>query len=160
MNADGRAANMAESPPGLFEQHQQYLRDRAVDADVGAERGYRTVSDKAELKRRGFSPAQQELTPALLIPVWSVRGEVESFQIRPDCPRSNPKGKPRKFETRARDRLVLDVHPRLARRNGKPPLIADPSIPLVITEGPVKADSGLSIGLCVIALTGGLPWEK
>jgi hypothetical protein len=49
--------------------------------------------------------------------------------------------------------LVLDVPP-IAR-----PWLRDPGRPLFITEGARKADAGVSIGLCCIALLGVWGWR-
>jgi hypothetical protein len=54
---------------------RQLTEESGIDADVILERGYRTVKSKAELARLGFSRVQQ-LTPALLIPMYSPMGEV------------------------------------------------------------------------------------
>ena len=62
-----------------------------------AERGYKTVTTKAALKDLGFS-ANQQLVPALLIPISNVHGEVAGYQSRPDKPRVRD-GKPVKYET-------------------------------------------------------------
>ncbi len=143
------------SEPGLTPQHREYLRDRAVADEVASERGYLSAICKADLQKLGFGRAQQ-LVPALVIPIWSVGGEVESYQLRPDTPRLNEKGKPSKYELKGGTRMLLDVHPRLTRRrqNGRVPLIADPGVPLFITEGIPKADAAVSIGLSCIALLG------
>ncbi len=139
----------------LLDQHRQLLSDRAVADDVARERGYQSASKKAELKRLGFGPAQQ-LVAALVIPIWSVRRAIESYQIRPDSPRLDKKGKARKYEMRAGGNMLLDVHPRLSRPRdgGKVALIADPMVPLFITEGIPKGDAAVSIGLCCVALLG------
>jgi hypothetical protein len=89
-----------------------------------------------------------------------VRGAVESHQLRPDNPRLNEKGKPRKYEMKAGSRMLLDVHPRLTRRDGgNITQIGDPTIPLFITEGIPKADAAISIGLCCLALLGVWNWR-
>ncbi len=144
---------MSASRIVVLEQHWQFLRARAVADEVARERGYRSASKKSELERLGFGRSQQ-LVPALVIPIWSVRGAVESYQLRPDKPRLNEKGKPRKYEMKAGSRMLLDVHPRLSRRREACKLapIGDPAIPLFITEGIPKADSAISIGLCCIGL--------
>jgi hypothetical protein len=81
---------------------------------------------------------------------------MESYQLRPDEPRLNDQGKPRKYEMKAGSRMLLDAHPRLtrSREGGKVSLIADPSVPLFITEGIPKGDAAVTIGLCCIALLG------
>ena len=141
----------------LLEQHWNFLGARAVAADVATERRYVSAARKSELERLGFGRTQQ-LVPALVIPVWSVRGQVEAYQLRPDKPRLNDvlQGKPRKYEMKAGSRMLLDVHPRLRRQRAaaKTTLIEDPTIPLFITEGIPKADAATSIGLCCIALLG------
>jgi hypothetical protein len=151
MNCDG---------PTLQEQHRKFLRDRAVADDVAAGRGYRSAIKKSELERLGFSRTQQ-LIPALVIPIWSVRGAVESYQIRPDQPRLHKKGKPSKYEMKSGSRMFPDVHPHLTRlrEGGKIPLIADPALPLLITEGIPKADAAICVGLCCIALLGVWNWR-
>jgi len=143
----------------LAENHAQFLRKRAVADDVAAARGYRTARKKAELAALGFGRTQQ-LAPALVIPVWGVHGKLEGYILRPDSPRLNERGKPRKYEFKAGARMVLDVHPFLAcSPDGAPALIADPRAPLFITEGPAKADSALSAGLCCAALIGVWNWR-
>lgn len=139
----------------LLEQHWKFLRERAVADEAARERGYQSARRKSDLERLGFGRAQQ-LTPTLVIPVWSVRGAVESYQLRPDTPRLNEKGKARKYEMKADSRMLLDAHPRLTRlrEGGKVALIADPSVPLFITEGIPKGDAAVTVGLCCIALLG------
>src|SRR5689334_3412428 len=68
--------------------HQEFLRARAVADDVAAERGYLSANQKSVLRQLGFGQAQQ-LVPALVIPIHSVRGEVGSYVLRPDAPRLN-----------------------------------------------------------------------
>ena len=87
---------------------------------MAAERDYHSASTKADLARLGFGRAQQ-LAPALVIPICSVRSATESYQLHPDTPRLNKKGHPRKYEMKAGTRMLVDVHPRLTRRNGKAP---------------------------------------
>ncbi len=114
-------------------------------------RGYRTVSSKAELQRLGFSERQCR-APTLLIPVWGVGGEIVAYQSRPDEPRVSD-GKAIKYETPRGTRMVLDVHPLV--RN----FLADPSVPLFITEGIKKGDSLAARGLCAVALLGVWNWR-
>ena len=122
-------------------------QESGIHPDLVTARGYRTVSDKAELKRLGFSPKQQNV-PALLIPIYSPTGEVKLYQSRPDTPRLNDKGKPVKYETPAGSHMSLDVHP-LAKGRA-----ADPKTPLWITEGVKKGDALVTHGLCAVALIG------
>jgi hypothetical protein len=116
--------------------HWKFLCDRAVAEEIAAERGYRSALKKSELERLGFGRSQQ-IVPALVIPIHSVRGSIESYQLRPDLPRLNERGKPRKYEMKSGSRMLLDVHPRLSRPSdgGRAPIIGDPAVPLFLTEG-------------------------
>ena len=131
---------------GLSESHLQLLRKSGIDEQIIAVRGYRTVKTKAELRRLGFKDSQCR-TPALLIPIFNVFGEIATYQIRPDEPRIK-NGKPIKYETPSKSRMFIDVPP-AARQ-----WIRDPDRPLFITEGARKADAAVSKGLCCIALLG------
>jgi hypothetical protein len=92
--------------------------------------------------------------PCLLIPVHSVHGEIAIHQIRPDEPRVQRKtGKAIKYETAAGSKMALDVPPGIRL------LLADPSMPLFVTEGVRKADSAVSKGLCCIAILGVWNWR-
>jgi hypothetical protein len=144
---DGRG----EWGSALFPAHREYLSLRGVTPEVARERGYRTADTKAQLGREGFGPAQR-LAPGLVVPIWNVVGERAGVQLRPDSPR-NVKGKPAKFETRAGQAMLLDVPPRVRGH------LADPARPLVITEGPVKADAAVSSGLDCIAVIGVWAWR-
>ena len=63
------------------------LRDgSAIGAETIATRGYRTITDAAELLELGFSSAQAR-PRGLLLPLWSTAGEVCGAVFRPDNPR-------------------------------------------------------------------------
>ena len=144
----------------LEKQHREFLRVRAIADEIAAERGYFSALRKSQLEHLGFGRAQQLVT-TLVIPVWSVRGQVESYQLRPDNPRLNDKGKLRKYEMKSGARMLLDAHPRLTcQRDGSGgPLIGDPSVPLFVTEGIPKGDAAISVGLCCVALLGVWNWR-
>src|SRR4051812_21761947 len=129
--------------PHLAEHHRAKLRASAVAPAVALERGYRSVTVRAELRRLGFTDAQSRV-PALLLPVWTVGREIGNYQLRPDEPRVNQRGKPVKYELPARSQMLLDAHPHIQ------PLLGDPATPLWITEGIPKADAAISVGLCCI----------
>jgi hypothetical protein len=129
------------------------LEESGISPMVVAERGYYTAKTKAELARLGFSKSQQR-APALVVPMYSLGGELVTHQIRLDHPRENNKGKPAKYETPSGSALHLDVHPSQTER------VRDASVPLWITEGVKKADSLVSRGQCVVALQGVWCWQK
>src|ERR687889_656225 len=112
----------------LAEQHRRRIQASAIAPKVAYARGYRSIEIKAELRRLGFTDTQCRV-PALLLPVWSVLGEIGNYQLRADEPRINQRGKAVKYELPRGAQMLLDVHPSIRERLG------DPSIPLWITEG-------------------------
>ncbi|HUV04776.1 MAG TPA: AAA family ATPase [Armatimonadota bacterium] len=136
----------------LLPQHQRLIDESGVSKEVANTRGYRSVTDKGEVRRLGFADRQCRV-PALVIPVWGVDGKIRSHQIRPDSPRKDGKGKEVKYETPAKSRMALDVHLSIRKK------IGNPKIPLFITEGVRKADAAISRGLCCIALLGVWNWR-
>jgi hypothetical protein len=148
-SAQGHLSPLA--PDQLLPQHAALIRGSAISDEVATARGYRSVTDKAELRSLGFSENQARV-PALLLPVWDVSGKVALYQARPDDPRV-PKGKPVKYETLVGSRMTIDVPPSIRHQLG------DPSIPLWITEGIRKADAAVSAGLCCIGLLGVWNWR-
>jgi len=137
---------------GLLPQHQALVEQSAITSEVAAARGYRSILQKAELRRLGFSDRQCN-PPGLLIPVWGVTGEIGNYQFRPDHPRIGENGKPVKYETPRGSRMMLDVPPMIRQ------WLNDPSRRLYVTEGMRKADAAVSKGLCCIALLGVWNWR-
>ncbi len=127
------------------------LEESAIAPEVVEARGYRTVRKKAELERLGFGRAQRNV-PGVLFPLHGPAVGMVSYQFRPDEPRMKD-GRPVKYETPAKSRMVLDVHPMARDRLGKP------SVPLFITEGIKKGDALVSQGLCAVALLGVWNWR-
>ena len=107
-------------PSSIFPQHADLLRASGIPPSVAAARGYISVDTKARLKGLGFSDGQRSV-PGLLIPIWNASGEVALHQYRPDAPRERD-GKPVKYETPLKSRMVLDVPPsaRMDRRPSTP----------------------------------------
>ena len=102
------------------------------------------------LKGYGFS-IEQCRTPALLIPVYDGRGRLITYQMRPDEPRIDRHAGAVEYEVCPGRQFALDVPPSCAT------LLADPSIPLYITDEVFKADSAASQGLCCVDLVGLVP---
>jgi len=138
----------------LDPRHRQTLEiESAILPDAIERRGYFSTRDRGQLDDLGFARPQQNI-PALIIPLWNFRGEVDGYALRPDIPRNNGKtGKPVKYEIASGARPTLDVSP-LTRDQ-----IGDPSKPLIITEGAKKADAAASKGLCAINLNGVWAWR-
>ena len=74
----------------MLELHREFLRVRAIADGVADERGYFSALRKSDLERLGFGRAQQLVT-ALVIPVRSVRGQADSYQLRPEIRASTTK---------------------------------------------------------------------
>ncbi len=131
----------------LLPQHAELLAASGISTEVATTRGYRSVATKAELRRFGFSERQTRV-PALLIPAWNVHGEIATYQLRPDDPRIDDRGRAIKYETPRGSRMFLDVHPAVRGQ------IGDPRVPLWITEGLRKEDAAVSAGLCCVGMLG------
>ena len=130
----------------LLPHHLNLLKESAISEEVIRERGYWSATKKSQLDDLGFGRKAQRV-PSLVIPVYGVTGECEWVAHRPDQPRVAD-GRPRKYEIPFGARQVLDI-PRRVR-----PLLRDPAIPAVITEGPRKVDAGITVGLCCIGVFG------
>ena len=136
----------------LSSKHEaMLLAESGIDPRLVASRGYRTVGTKAELERLGFGRSQRNV-PGLLLPIHGPLGGIVSYQFRPDEPRIKD-GRPVKYETLVGSRMVLDVHPETRDK------LADPSVPLFVTEGIRKGDALVSHGLCAVALIGVWSWR-
>jgi hypothetical protein len=138
----------------LLEQHAAYLRERGVSPDVASQRGYRSADTRTQLKSIGFGESQRR-PPGLIIPTYDVvgtDGECAGYQYRPDHPRAVD-GRVSKFEVPRGARLSLDVHPRVR------PHLGNPTTPLWVPEGAVKADAAISRGLAAVALFGVYAWK-
>src|SRR5215212_6277759 len=138
---------------GHPDHRRQLVEESGLAPRVILDRGYRTVKTKAELEGLGFSRPQQR-APALVIPMYGPTGELVTHQIRPDNPRKSNEGKLVKYETPAKSRVRLDVHPSQVER------VKDPTIPIWITEGVKKADCLVTHGQCAVALQGVWCWQK
>jgi DNA-binding transcriptional ArsR family regulator len=136
----------------LLEQHQRLLDASAIHPSIARARGYFSASTRKTLQQLDFSSSQQQRVPALVIPVWSVSGEIVFHQARPDQPRELA-GKAVKYETPRGARMAVDIHP-LARDR-----LGDPGDPLIVTEGVRKADAAFSQGVTAVALMGVWNWR-
>src|SRR4051794_17530209 len=125
--------------PLLDHHHRMLVVDSAISEEAIARRGYFTATTAMQLRRLGFA-AVQATTPALVIPIHGLDGELVGYQGRPDQPRVVD-GKPLKYESPAGTTTLLDVPPGARDRARRS------SAPLWITEGARKADSAVSRGL-------------
>lgn len=137
----------------LFPQHRRLIDASAIDLEIARQRGYCSVTTKAELEKLRFSRIQQNV-PALLIPQWTVHGDIGGYQIRSDDPRIDKNGKRLKYESPSKSTPVLDVPPAIRDK------LRNRDTPLWITEGSRKADSAVSKGLCCISIPGVWGWKE
>jgi hypothetical protein len=142
----------------LDPDHAQLLKDSAITPEVAAQRGYATVTVKADLKRLGFNDRQCRV-PCLLIPIRDMNGQIVNYQIRPNMPyiqkRQGKGDKTIKYETVSDRGLCLDIPNDSKVRES---LRAD-GPPLFITEGARKVDSGISKGILTIGVLGVFGWR-
>jgi P4 family phage/plasmid primase-like protien len=144
-NTTGEAAQMPHGE--LSNTHKEKLK--GISAEVIEARGYATEKESGPLEELGFSKA---CNPALVIPWRNVFGEIGGYQIRPDAPLPDLKGKPRKYLFPAGRKNFADVPPICLAD------LTNPKKPLWIVEGPIKADFLASLGACVIGLAGVPGW--
>jgi hypothetical protein len=129
--------------PGLplARHHEARLAQARILPEVALARGVRTITEAAKLVPFHFA-AYQRRVPGLLLPVYPVVGPLDSTSgrasefaaYRPDEPRRR-KDHVLKYEAPLGARNCLDCLP--VRRA----LLADPRVPLVITEGLIKSDA-------------------
>jgi hypothetical protein len=137
----------------LSPEHEGMLAQSGISAEIAQQRGYFTAVDPSQMPSV-FSEAQRKRVPCLVIPVWGVDATdvPVGYRMRPDEPMtdSRGRGKPRvlKYEQAKGAALRLDVPPSVQ------PMLSDPAIPLVLTEGEKKADAGASAGIVTVSLPG------
>ena len=141
------------------------LREESgISDDAIAARGYRTITDEADLITLGFAPGQRRV-PGLLLPLHTTDGRSGPAVYRPDNPRVRENRRKKnddgtypqqviKYEQPKGEPVRIDCPP------GIQPKLVDPSVPLFITEGQKKADALVSQGACAIALTGVWNWKS
>src|SRR5690606_19803730 len=141
----------------LSDKHRQMLRESGLTDEIIQARGYWTAEAPKDLRSieingaTVFSRRQtgSELLPSLVVPMWSVDGEIALYQHRPDNPRTDSRsGKTIKYETPSGARMILDVPPTMRKHLG------NPDEDLWITEGCKKADAAAVYGVPCIALAG------
>jgi Domain of unknown function (DUF3854) len=133
--------------------HKKMLvEESTIDPEVIEERGYFSAS-ASRMVTLGFERWQTN-SRALIIPMYATNGERRLYQARHDEPRERNNGSPARYETPYGEKIILDVHPRMIDR------LADPTVHLWIVEGVKKADSLVSVGETVIALTGVDCWRR
>ena len=135
----------------LFPQHAAMLAESTIAPEHAYARGYVSVDTKTRLEKLGVTRAGRNV-PGLLVPQLRKDASTWGWQYRPDSPRLRD-GKTVKYETPTGQRNGVDVPP------GVGPLLDDPAVPLLVTEGVKKADAAACAGLACVALPGVWSWR-
>ena len=144
---DGHSGGEATTNGRLSDDHLAILAKSGITPEYAALRGYETITDCRRLAKLKIVKAARDRVPGLLVPLLDIRGSTRGYQYRPDQPRLR-EGKFVKYETPWKQANGLDIPP------GVGPMLADPTVPLWITEGAKKADCGALHGLCIVDLPG------
>lgn len=135
----------------LFSNHQEELTASAISIEDSE--GAVSVDTKARLEDLGFTFSQQ-LVPGCLFRSTTVDNTF-TYQYKPDKPRKDEKTfKPIKYETPRGQAVRLDVPISVL------PIMYDPFIDIVVTEGWKKVRSLLSAGFYAVGLQGVSCWGK
>lgn len=133
--------------PQLSQAHFDHLLSSSISVEVIKQRGYKSINDKAELGKLGFTGYQQRV-PGILIPQYAPDGTPIGPQYRPDNPRVGKRNRPIKYESPAGGSARIDM-PLCCKDS-----INNPDISLFVTEGAKKADALATRGVCAINLNG------
>lgn len=135
---------MTQPAPILTPAHAQQLASSAIADAIVTARGYQSIDPGAVQPARMLTGGAygKDLLKiilhegALAFPVYRL-GEPTPYTwvLRPDMPRQRDDGKPIKYEWPRATPNIFDVLPRYRDA------IADPSVPIWITEGAKKADA-------------------
>ncbi len=146
----------------LTAAHQSRLFDESgLSPSVIELRGYRSLTgtDAATKISAGEFPERwlKDVSGALAIPVYRPDGTPHSEMLRLNKAVQSGKSS-RKYVLPVGRSNVLDVHPSVRE------YVADPEVPLVITEGIIKSDAILSHvpegqRLCTVAISGAYGWR-
>jgi hypothetical protein len=140
----------AARPASLSDKHWRELTEAsAIPPEIVLEDGARSEHREGWLKAHNLPPL-----PGLLLPVHQPDGSNGRYVLKPDQPRLDEQGKPRKYESQRGQPNVLHVPTRCRAR------ITDPNVDLFITEGWKKAAALAGIGKTVVGISGVWNWQK
>lgn len=136
----------------LLPQHVEVLRSRGISPATAQLHGYRSSEGEEDLRSLGYEGAAAKVSSALVIPLHDADGEVVGHQIRPDVELLNSRGRVLKYASPRGQRNVVDVPVSLGARGIN--VVSDPNVPLVVTEGPLKAAAAATRGIPCISIQG------
>ena len=140
----------------LLPEHRVDLeRSGLTEKTIAAWRAYSIEEDqKGVMSQLGFPHLDPPALALPILPPDRTRPDLNDVILKPDRPRLGKNGRPAKYEVRLRSRNR--IHGPLSIRDK----LADPSIPLVVTEGAKKAEKAAQEGICTIALAGVWNWRE
>lgn len=144
--------NVTWSDLDLRPVHRDVLTARGIDPATAHAQGYRSSRGADDLKSLGYRGEVAEVS-ALVIPLHDAEGVVIGHQIRPDSDVVGRDGKVQKYISPPKQANRLDV-PRALGAG-----FHDPDIPVVVTEGPLKAAAATSRGVPTVSLQGVWSWK-
>jgi DNA polymerase I-like protein with 3'-5' exonuclease and polymerase domains len=131
-------------------EHAEFLRSQAVDVELARRLGVRTLTTRADTQTMGDHWVNWANFPALAFPWTSDDGRVE-WQVRPDNPTEDSKGKARKYVFhRGMTPVLWAVRPNKAAEK------------VVIIEGTKQSLAGASYapdGVAVYGIAGCRMWQ-
>lgn len=136
----------------LSDDHRKFLREQAVDEELAEKLGVRSLLSREDTADLGEAWENWANFPAILFPWTSPDGRVE-YQVRPDNPTKDHRGRDRKYVFRKGMTPVLwAVAP-----------IIDSTVDVLIVEGTkqcLAAASNLPDGAAVYGISGCRSWQK
>lgn len=150
--SDDSSPEVSQQPTeGLTVAHTEYLRAQAIDTDLALGLGVRSLVTSADTAMLpGVWPNWANL-PAILFPWTSEDGRVE-YQVRPDNPTDDTRGRPRKYV------FAKDMTPVLWAVRPVPG-----SERILIVEGTKQALAAATYappGVAVYAIAGCRAWQR
>jgi hypothetical protein len=137
----------------LSDRHRDELQtESGISPAVVAQRGVFTATKPSELLALGFSPEQARLTPGRMDPLHTAIDGDRLYIFKPDRPRLDERGRPRKYEFPAGKPNRLDIPPGCRHE------VLHGAGDVILTEGTKKADAAVTHGLTCVAITGVYNW--
>lgn len=141
----------------ITEKHMALLTSSAITPDVATSAGVFSVTSAEDVPEVFREWPGRGAVPGLVFPWRGLTAEV--LQLRPDRPVKRSDGSEAKYVFPKGVELVLSVHPLME------PLVRDPSIPLVITEGTKQTLAAVSalVGgqdYAVVGIAGCYGWSQ
>jgi hypothetical protein len=134
--------NYEKTAPSLDERHRTHLLGSAISEEIINQRGYTTIENAGQWRYTAGEIHSEDMLRrvlkrgALAFPLYQVAAPTPyTWILRPDQPRTAKDGKIIKYEYPRHVANVLDILPSYQTA------LADPQIPIWITEGCKKADA-------------------